>query len=178
MHDEPHLDPLLGQFPEHGIEQERHVVVDDLDDRHPADLMRIGDVGAVLDADVGGAGLALAEERPRRFGQRGQFPGVVAQQIFSGGAAEEERHEPCGDVAAAAVDDDLGLDRELAPGALFVAADKACVIHGCTPHSPGTTRLARQVSRIRTSPSRSDRPFRPRMSGDSVRLMNPVRQHR
>ena len=52
VHDEARLAGAFGDFAEHGIEQERHVVVDDRDHRHrPADRL-----DARLGADVGDAG--------------------------------------------------------------------------------------------------------------------------
>ena len=57
---------------DHGIDQERHIVVDDFKHRHAARR------GSRLEADLGRAGLALGEERPRLLGDAGELFGGVA----------------------------------------------------------------------------------------------------
>ncbi len=65
MRDQPHGEMPLGQLTHHRVEQERHVVVDDLDHRD-----RFAIAGGFerqrLEADLRRARLALAEEIPRR----------------------------------------------------------------------------------------------------------------
>ncbi len=73
--------PVAGiDRPGHGIDEERHVVVDDLDDgmrRRPAVDSRVG----VVDADLGPAGPAAAGQVPQRQCTGAQVAGASAGEV-------------------------------------------------------------------------------------------------
>ena len=94
-----HADALLGQRHGHRVDQERHVVVDDLQHgmrRFPAVILAVG----IEQADVGGARLAAAREIEEIVGQCRPAVGAVQRQLVLGHASVERAGEGAGIVLA------------------------------------------------------------------------------
>ncbi len=72
MQHEPHIDALLGELGHHRVEQERHVVVDHLDDRDGPDALRAHRAGARLEADLRARPACAPAETARRLRQARQ----------------------------------------------------------------------------------------------------------
>ena len=93
------LDAALGQLAHHRIEQERHVVVDDLDHRDVAQQLA-GAGRRWRCAASARRACARAKKRPGRFGQRDDLAPVIADEVFRRRAVEqagdEIRREPKG----------------------------------------------------------------------------------
>ena len=95
MHDEADVDAEIGELGEDGIDQERHVVVDDLEHRVGAEpreskLLPIHRPWRG-DAYLGRARLALREERPGIRRQSGKVPRVVTHEVFGRRIGENAR---------------------------------------------------------------------------------------
>src|SRR5690606_25964247 len=89
MHDHENLAGMIVQLTHDGVEQERHVVVDDGDDAHRATMA----FDAVVDADDA---LALAPGFKRRIAVTGrtvESGGIVSGQIFWRRPFEEKLRE-------------------------------------------------------------------------------------
>ena len=89
------VEAALIELADDRIEQKRHVVIDDVEHRHGARRRRR------LEADLGRAGLALGEQRPRPLGDGGKLVGPVALQIVGHRGAEQFGKERAGDIAPA-----------------------------------------------------------------------------
>ena len=95
VHHQPQIEPAFAQFAEHRIDQERHVVVEDVEhrdtrrrsQRHQRDLRR--------------ARRALQQKRPGLFGDAGKLRRAIALEILRRGAAEKLDQKIPGDVAPA-----------------------------------------------------------------------------
>ena len=93
MGDETRLVALLGQLGQGRIEQERLVVVDDLEDRDLALAIALGH-GLVAEAQIGLAGFALAAQMGiGGVGGMGQQLGRQRDEILGDGAAIEQLWE-------------------------------------------------------------------------------------
>ena len=92
MHHQPDIETALGKLAQHGVDQERHVVIEDLEDRDVLEPLRPAG-RALLEADLRGAGLAPRQERPRRLRQCGDLGRRVAQDVLRHGATEQRGHE-------------------------------------------------------------------------------------
>ena len=120
MRDQLHGEPALGEFAHHRVEQERHIVVDDLDDRHRLARARFFERHG-LAADFRRAGLALLEKIVPPLGQLGEIGNRVAQHIFRHRAGEEPHDERSRDIAAAFGQRGAGL-LDGGAGGVFVLA--------------------------------------------------------
>ena len=90
MRDEAHRQTLRRQLGHHRVDQERHVVVDDLDDAdRPALARRRGRERLLVEPDRRVARSALREERPRLLRELRELLRLIAQQIFRRRAAEQ-----------------------------------------------------------------------------------------
>ena len=91
--DEPGLDSRIGEFRERRVEQERHVVVDDFDDRQVASALPERRVH-IDETDVGASGLAWGGEgRPGAGGEGRERLGRIGGEILRRGAAEQAFRE-------------------------------------------------------------------------------------
>ena len=90
MHDQADLHAMLGELGEHRIDQERHVVVDDLEDRGGLEPLVDGGDGGRVEAHLGDAGLAVREKRPGSGRELGELARVVAHEVL-GHRAREQR---------------------------------------------------------------------------------------
>ena len=95
MHEQADIEAALINLAEHGIDQKRHVVVDDL--QHPA----AGLAGKRLEADLGGAGRPFLQQRPGALGDAGEFGRRVALEILRHREPEQLGDEIVGDIAPA-----------------------------------------------------------------------------
>ena len=87
VHHEMRVEPLFRQFGHHGIDQKRHVIVDDFDDRYVLEAV----AGCRLrrnDLDLRSLLLSLVEELPRSGRDLGYLRSFVARQIFRCGLRE------------------------------------------------------------------------------------------
>ena len=87
------VEAALVELADDRIDQKRHVVVDDVEHRHGARHRRR------LEADLGRAGLAFGEQRPRPLGDGGELVRPVALQIVGHRRAEQFGKERAGDIA-------------------------------------------------------------------------------
>ena len=129
MHDQADLDPPLVELGEHRIEQERHVVVDDLEHRDRLDALRAKRTGRRFQADLRDAGLAVEQERPGFLGQGGELARLVDDEILGRGTGEQARRKARGHVVAQAGEDRAHLLDEPLRGALLLGADKGRSVH-------------------------------------------------
>ncbi len=109
MQHEADVEPLLGQLGHHRVEQERHVAVEHLDDRHRLDAIGAHRARPRLEAHLGHRRLALLQEQPRGFGEVGDLARLVAHQILGRRAGEHHRGEAVRNTAAQAFHDRAGL---------------------------------------------------------------------
>ena len=130
MHDQARRQAALGQFGHHRIDQERHVVVDDLDHRDRLEMLAVRR-RRLLEADFRRAGLAGGEERPGLAGERREFGGVVADQVLRRGAAEQQRDKIVRHVALVAAQELCGRIDAGARGALLATGtvDDRLLVH-------------------------------------------------
>src|SRR4051794_7577600 len=150
MQHQAHVDALLGQLGHHGVEQERHVAIDHLDDRDGADALRAHRAGPRLETDLWRAGLALLEELPGGLGKFGNLARLVARQVLARHAREHQRQEAIRHVAAGTLDDDLRLLDQPADSAILIADELPLDVHGVSPAdapkrlSPNRTAASRE----------------------------------
>ena len=93
MNQQANVETALIEFTDDGIDQERHVVVDDL--KHGNAARR----GGRLETYLGHAGFALGEERPRLLGDAGKLFCAVAFEILRHGKTEQSGDKTVGDAA-------------------------------------------------------------------------------
>ena len=105
------------------VDQERHIVVDDFQHRRAARR------GSRLEAQLGRAGLALGEERPRCRGDRGELFGAVALQVLRHRKAEQFGEEIFGDVAVALCQQRRGGIDQRHAGTIIAAAGNVLDVH-------------------------------------------------
>jgi hypothetical protein len=98
MRDQADTEPAVGQFAHHRIDQERHVVVDHLEDRDGFQALAGRRLGR-YETDFRRAGFALPEEGPGLAREFGQFARVIGQQVFRRGSCEQQCGEGCRNVA-------------------------------------------------------------------------------
>ena len=103
-----HVEPAIGDFAHHRIDQERHVVVDDLDHRDRLALARFFQRDG-LAADFRRARLPFLEKIECPLGQVGEIGGGVAQHVLRHRAGVELRDECGRDVDAARGERGAGL---------------------------------------------------------------------
>jgi hypothetical protein len=125
MHHEPHRQAALVELAEHRIEQERHVVVDDLDDRDRLDVLGAHQAGAGFDADLRLAQRPYHQERPGILGERAELARLVGQQILGRRTREQSGRKTVRHVVALALDDGAHLLDEPPRRAPFLTAEKA-----------------------------------------------------
>ena len=121
MRDQPHIEPAFGEFAHHRVDQERHVVVDDLDHRDRLALARGGERHD-LAADLRCARRTLAQKIVGPPGKRGEIVGAIAQHVLGNGAGVKLRDECGWDVVAAAAKRATGLLDDGAGCAFFIVA--------------------------------------------------------
>ena len=95
MHEQTDIEAALIDLAEHGIDQKRHVVVDDLEHR------AAGLAGKRLEADLGGAGRPFLQERPGALRDAGKFGRGVALEILRHREPEQFGKKIVGDIAPA-----------------------------------------------------------------------------
>src|SRR6202030_1074604 len=86
------IEPLFAQFGHDGIDQKRHVVIKDFNDRHAFETLAWCRLRAT-DLDLRSLPLPLAEEPPSSGCDRGDLGGFVAQQIFRSSPGKYLRDE-------------------------------------------------------------------------------------
>jgi hypothetical protein len=134
MRHQLHGEPALGDFAHHRIDQERHVVIDDLDQRDRLAVARLIQ-RHVLAADFRRARLALAQKIERSLGQRGEIGRRVAQHVFRHRVLVKLRDERGRDVVAARAERRARLFDHGAGGA-FAFADGNIHGHGIMHRLP------------------------------------------
>ena len=92
MRHQLHIEPALGDLAHHRVDQERHVVVDDLDHRDRLALARFFQRHGFA-ADFRRARLPVFEKIERPLGQFGEIGGRVAQHVLRHRAGVELRDE-------------------------------------------------------------------------------------
>ncbi len=127
MDQQADVEAALIELADDRIEQKRHVVVDDVEHRHGARHRRR------LEADLGRAGLALGEQRPRPLGDGGKLVGPVALQIVGHRRAEQFGKERVGDIAPAPRQRRGGRADERLPGAVVRVEGKILDVHAPVP---------------------------------------------
>ena len=123
MRHQLHIEPALGDLAHHRVDQERHVVVDDLDHRDRLALARFFQRHG-LAADLRRARRPVFEKIERPLGQFGEIGGRVAQHILRHRAGVELRDERRRDVAAARSKRGAGLLDDGAGGVFMLAGGK------------------------------------------------------
>ena len=144
MDDEADLDALLVEFAQHGIDQERHVVVDDLQDRDRLDVLGGHRTGARVEADLRRPGLAVRQQRPGVLGERRKLARLIAEKILGRRAPEQASGESRRHVVAQPGQDRAHLLDEPAPGAFVFGADQGLYGHCLHPTSSPALLSARQ----------------------------------
>src|SRR5262249_18128567 len=124
------LDPLFGQLAHDRVEQERHVVVDDLDERDGLDALGADRSVATVEANLWRARLALLEETPRLLGYRRNLARLVAREILRRGAGEQLARKGLRHVAVETGEDRPGLFDQPACGAFFIGVERTFDEHG------------------------------------------------
>ncbi len=141
MHDEADFDPAFGEFGQHRIHQERHVVVDDLEHGIVARPLVTVCIGSV-ETDLRHARLAHGQQRPCIRGELGELARVVTHEVFGDGVGEQRGDEILRHLAVVAAQDVAGRGDQRRFGALFIGAGKVGGCHGVVP------RRARPRSRL------------------------------
>ena len=113
MDQKANVETALIELADDRIEQKRHVVIDDVEHRHGARHRRR------FEADLGRAGLAYREQRPRPLGDVGKLIGPVALQIVGHRGAEQIGKERAGDIASALCQGGAGGGDERLGGAVI-----------------------------------------------------------
>ena len=113
----------LGEFAHHRVDQERHVVVDDLDHRHELVLAGLVQPHGFA-TDFRRAWRARGDKVEGALGQRGEFDRVITHHVFRHRALVELRHEAGRNFLAAAVQHLAGFGHGGVSQGLFVAAWK------------------------------------------------------
>ncbi len=129
MDKEADIDPTLGQLADHGVDQKRHVVVDDLEYRYA------GPRGG-FETQLGHSALARGEKRPGLLGDARQFLGRVALEVVRNGKAEQVGQEILGNFAVALGEQDgRSLDKRHA--FIVAGAPRAILdVHRAPPYRP------------------------------------------
>ena len=120
MRHQLHGEPALGELAHNRVDQERHVVVDDLDNRDRLAFARLFQRHG-LAADFRSAGLPLLKKIERPLGQVGEIGDRVAQHILRYRSGVELRDKRCRDVTAACGQRGAGL-LDGGAGGVFVLA--------------------------------------------------------
>ena len=115
-----HVEAALGEFAHHRVEQERHIVVDDLDDADRLAFARLIERHRVA-ADLRRARLPLVEKIERPLGQHRQIGDAVAQHVLRHRARVKLRDEGRRDVGAARGKRGAGLLDDGAGGGFVLA---------------------------------------------------------
>ena len=89
----------LSNLAHHRIDQERHIVIDDLDDRDRLAICPKPQSGTVSQRIFGVPGLALGHEIVGALGQRRDIVGAVTHHVLRHGPAVKLRDECCRDLA-------------------------------------------------------------------------------
>jgi hypothetical protein len=111
MRHEADIDAEIGQLGQDRIDQERHVVVDDLEHRLVAQpLMAHREVGR-LKADFRRTWFAHREQRPGVGGKLGELAGIVAQKVFGQRVSEQAGEEIGGNLRMGATQN-VGRSRD------------------------------------------------------------------
>ena len=121
------VEAALIELADDRIEQKRHVVIDDVEHRHGARHRRR------LEADLGRAGLAFGEQRPRPLGDGGKLIGPVALQIVGHRGAEQFGKERAGNIAPALCQGGTGRGDKRLAGAVIRVKGKILDVHAPVP---------------------------------------------
>ena len=133
MHDETDIDPAVGKLRQHRVDQERHVVVDDLEHQLVAPTLADFPRPDGVEADVGHARLAHREQGPCVGSELGELPGIVTQQILGDCMRKDLGDEIRWDFAMAVTQELPGRGDQRRFGTLFIAAGKIGGCHGVLP---------------------------------------------
>ena len=119
MRHQPDIEPMFGDFAHHRVDEERHIVVDELDDRHGLALAGVAQRHG-LAANLGCARLPLAQKIVSPLGQHRDVVGAVAHHIFRHGAGKDMSDEGRRDVAAPADQNGGGIVDQSGGGRIVV----------------------------------------------------------
>ena len=121
MHGELHVEAAVGDHAHDRIDQERHVVVDDLEHRHGLEpLVRRAGAGRG-EAHARRCRACAGEQRPGVRRQRGKLAGVVAHEVFRHRAREHRGDEIGRNVRVLGSQDLAGGRDQGLRGAFFIA---------------------------------------------------------
>ena len=146
MDEQTDVEAALIEFADDGIDQKRHVVIDDFKHRDAARR------GGRLEAHLGRAGVALGEECPRSLGDAGKLVGAVALKILGHREAEQFGEEIVGNVALALCQQRRGGGDERHAGAVIAAAGNILDVHVPLSRRADITRYTRMRIRHRHIP--------------------------
>ncbi len=136
VHYEADIDAALGERRQHRIDQERHVVVDDLEHGIAALAFMTGDGARRVEPDFCLARFAHGEQGPGIGGQLGELARVVTHEIFGHRVSEQPGDEILRDTALLAAQDFAGRGDQRRFGALLVGAGKIGSCHGVSLGAP------------------------------------------
>ena len=108
-----------------GVDQKRHIVVDDFEDRYGARR------GRRLEAYFWQTGFALGEKRPRFFRDAGKLVGAIALDILGHREPEQLGKEILGDVALALCQQGSGGVDQRHAGVVIAPAGNILDVHVC-----------------------------------------------
>ena len=132
MHDQVDIDTALGEFGQHRVHQEWHVVIHDFE--HGIDAQPVVTrQGGRVEANVRHAGFAHGEQRPSIRGELGKLTRIVTHEIFGNSVSKERDDEILRHIAIAATQDVGGCSNERRFGAFFVRAGKVVRCHRVVP---------------------------------------------
>ncbi len=112
MQDEMSVEPLFRQFRHDGIDQKRHIVVNDFNDRNVVEALTRGGVRRA-DPDLGSLRLPLAKEPPRSLRDLCDLAGLIMHKVLRDGSGKNLRDEARRHAGDAAAQNCVGVRQEL-----------------------------------------------------------------
>ena len=124
VHDQADIDAALAQLCQNRIDQERHVVIDDLEHGFALPPFRADTGFEGLETDLRRPRFSHGHERPGARRQPGELTRVVTHDVFGRREGEKPGDEILRHLAIVASEDLAGRCDERGFGALFIAARK------------------------------------------------------
>ena len=143
MYDEAHIDAAVGKLRQDRVDQERHVVIDDLEHRFVATPLPVSRRPDRIEADVRHARFAHRQQGPGVGREFGELTGVVTQKVFGCRVSKNPGDEIRRDLAMAAAQDFARRGDQRRFGTLFIGAGKVGGYHRV---SLGAPRMSRRRS--------------------------------
>ena len=111
MHHQAHVDAALRQLRHDRVHQERHVVVDDLQNRDVLEPIARNGAGGGLETNLGDAGLPYGEQRPGALRHGRHLARLIGQKVLRRGAGEQPGNEGFGNIPALPEQRGRGIDQ-------------------------------------------------------------------